>query len=51
MMNKQQQQQQQQQAPSSRVAAPNLEISLGRQGWQHSLQDQQQRSGERANPS
>ncbi|PUZ37931.1 hypothetical protein GQ55_9G157600 [Panicum hallii var. hallii] len=49
MMNKQQQQQQQ--APSSRVAAPNLEISLGRQGWQHSLQDQQQRSGEIANPS
>ncbi|RLN40985.1 uncharacterized protein C2845_PM01G34830 [Panicum miliaceum] len=42
MMNKQQQ------APSSRVAAPDLEISLGRQGWQHSLQDQQQRSGEPA---
>ncbi|CAN6287491.1 unnamed protein product [Urochloa humidicola] len=46
-MNKQQQQQQ---APSSKVAAvPNLEISLGRQGWQHNVQDhQQQRSGESA---
>ncbi|KAG2536562.1 probable transcription factor RL9 [Panicum virgatum] len=44
MMNKQQQQQ----APSSRVAAPNLEMSLGRQGWHHNLQDQQQRSGEPA---
>lgn len=43
MMNKQQPQQQR----SSRVAVPNLEISLGRQGWQHNLQDQQQqlRSG------
>ncbi|CAL4917958.1 unnamed protein product [Urochloa decumbens] len=41
---------QQQQAPSSKVVSvPNLEISLGRQGWQHSLQDQQQqRSGESA---
>ncbi|OEL37644.1 hypothetical protein BAE44_0001335, partial [Dichanthelium oligosanthes] len=50
MTNKQQQQPQQ--APS-RVAAPNLEISLGRQGWQHNLQDkhqQQQRSGEPAAP-
>ncbi|CAN6310157.1 unnamed protein product [Urochloa humidicola] len=40
---------QQQQAPSSKVVAmPNLEISLGRQGWQHNnnLHDQQQRSGE-----
>jgi len=44
MMNKQQQQ-----APSSRaIAAPNLEISLGRQGWQLNLQDQQQRGGEPA---
>jgi hypothetical protein len=44
-MNKQQQQQ-----ASSRIAAvPNLEISLGRQGWQHNLHDhQQQRSGESA---
>ena len=40
---------QQQQAPSSRaIAAPNLEISLGRQGWQLNLQDQQQRGGEPA---
>ncbi|CAN6298535.1 unnamed protein product [Urochloa humidicola] len=42
---------QQQQAPSSKlIAVPNLEISLGRQGWQHNhnLQDQQQRSGESA---
>ncbi|CAL4934786.1 unnamed protein product [Urochloa decumbens] len=41
---------QQQQAPSSKVVSvPNLEISLGRQGWQHNLQDQQQqRSGESA---
>nr|CAB3498596.1 unnamed protein product [Digitaria exilis] len=45
MMNKQQPQQQR----SSRVAVPNLEISLGRQGWHHNLQDQQQlRSGETA---
>ncbi|XP_062211825.1 uncharacterized protein LOC133912883 [Phragmites australis] len=36
---------QQQQVPSR---VPNLEISLGRQGWQHNMQDQQeQRSGER----
>ncbi|RCV41821.1 hypothetical protein SEVIR_9G163800v4 [Setaria viridis] len=40
--------QQQQQAPSRIAAVPNLEISLGRQGWQHNLQDQQQRSGESA---
>uniref|UniRef100_A0A0A9GDS9 Myb-like domain-containing protein n=1 Tax=Arundo donax TaxID=35708 RepID=A0A0A9GDS9_ARUDO len=33
------QQQQQQQVPPR---LPNLEISLGRQGWQHNLQDQQQ---------
>ncbi|CAD6213665.1 unnamed protein product [Miscanthus lutarioriparius] len=44
---------QQQQVPS-RIAVPNLEISLGRQGWQHNLQDhhqqQQQRSGESTAP-
>lgn len=42
----------QQQTPS-RIAVPNLEISLGRQGWQHNLQDhhqQQQRSGESTAP-
>ncbi|KAJ1294498.1 hypothetical protein BS78_01G151000 [Paspalum vaginatum] len=45
-----------QQQVASKIAAPNLEISLGRQGWQHSLlqvqdhhqqqQQQQKRSGE-----
>ncbi|XP_066335817.1 uncharacterized protein [Miscanthus floridulus] len=43
----------QQQEPS-RIAVPNLAISLGRQGWQHNLQDhhqqQQQRSGESTAP-
>ena len=37
----------------SKIAVPNLEISLGRQGWQHNLQDhrqQQQRSGESTAP-
>ena len=41
-----------QQVPS-KIAVPNLEISLGRQGWQHNLQDhdqQQQRSGESTAP-
>ncbi|KAG0548506.1 hypothetical protein BDA96_01G172500 [Sorghum bicolor] len=50
-----QQHQQQQQQVSSTIAVPNLEISLGRQGWQHNLQDhhqqqQQQRSGESTAP-
>ena len=49
-------QHQNQQVPS-KIAVPNLEISLGRQGWQHNLQDhhqqqhqQQQRSGESTAP-
>lgn len=54
MTNKQRHQHQQQQVPS-RIQVPNLEISLGRQGWQHNLQEhhqqqQQQRSGESTAP-
>jgi hypothetical protein len=56
--NKQKQQQQPPSTSSSSrvVAVPNLEMSLGRQGWQHDLQDhhpqqqQQQRSGESTAP-
>ncbi|NP_001136686.1 uncharacterized protein LOC100216818 [Zea mays] len=55
--NKQQQQPPPSTSSSSRVVAvPNLEMSLGRQGWQHDLQDhhpqqqQQQRSGESTAP-